>query len=105
MCIGLALVNIKVTMCENRTIHFNTAFVAGGTNHGVLTFGNSVTIGVWAVVLRDITIADDVAIGAAANKYVLEENIAGGAYRHEKSATIEAQAWTMSSKADEYDFE
>ncbi len=77
MHVGPILMNGNVTIGENCKLHFNTAFVAGGTNHGAPTLGDSVVVGVGAVVLGGVTIANNVAIGAGAvvNKDVLEENI------------------------------
>ena len=78
MHVGPILMNSRVTIGENCKIHFNTAFVAGGTNHDSPTLGNSVVVGVGATVLGGVTIADNVAIGAGAvvNKDVLEKSIA-----------------------------
>ena len=78
MHLGPVLINSKATLGENVCIHINTAIVAGGTNDLVPTIGNGVVIGVGAVVLGGVTIADNIAIGANAvvNKDFLEENIA-----------------------------
>ena len=55
----------------------NTSVVAGGTNDFVPTIGNHVILGVGAVVLGGVTIADNVAIGANAvvNKSVEQSNV------------------------------
>ena len=80
MHVGPILMNGNVTIGENCKLHFNTAFVAGGTNNGAPTLGDYVVVGVGATVLVDITIADNVAIGAGAvvNKDVLEPGITVG---------------------------
>lgn len=77
MHIGPILINENATVGENCRFHFNTALVAGGTNNGVPTLGNDVVVGIGAVILGDIQIADGVAIGANAvvNRDVLEKNI------------------------------
>ena len=78
MHLGPILINSKSTLGENVCIHINTSIVAGGTNDMVPTIGNGVVIGVGAVVLGGVTLADNIAIGANAvvNKDFLEENIA-----------------------------
>ena len=78
MHLGPILINSNATLGENVCMHINTAIVAGGTNDEVPTIGNGVVIGVGAVVLGGIRIADNIAIGANAvvNKDFLEENIA-----------------------------
>ena len=77
MHVGPILMNGSVTIGENCKIHFNTAFVAGGTSQDSPTLGDSVVVGVGATVLGGITIANNVAIGAGAvvNKDVLEESV------------------------------
>ena len=76
--LGPVLMNNKVTLGRDCSIHLNTALVAGGTNDGVPTLGNRVIVGYGAVVLGDVHIANHVAIGANAvvNKDCLEENVA-----------------------------
>lgn len=78
MHVGPVLMNDRVIVGENCTFHINTALVAGGTSSGVPTLGNDIVVGVGAVILGEIYIADGVAIGANAvvNKDVLETNIA-----------------------------
>ena len=63
---------------DNCSIHINTAFVAQGVSNEVPTLGDGVVVGVGAVLMGGIHIANNVAIGANAvvNKDVLEENIA-----------------------------
>jgi len=76
--IGPLLINDKASFGEDCSVHVNTMFVAGGTNDGAPQIGNNVVVGVGAVVLGPVKIADYVAIGANAvvNKDVLEENVA-----------------------------
>ena len=78
MHLGPILINNKVKIGENCSLHINTSFVAQGVNNNVPTIGNGVVVGGGAVVLGGIYVADNVAIGANAvvNKDILEENIA-----------------------------
>lgn len=75
--LGPLLMNGSVTVGENCLFHFNTALVAGGTDNGVPTLGDRVIVGLGAVVLGGVRVADGVAIGANAvvNRDVLEPNI------------------------------
>lgn len=76
--IGPILINDKASFGENCTVHVNTMIVAGGTNDEAPQIGDGVIVGVGAVVLGPVKIANNVAIGANAvvNKDVLEENVA-----------------------------
>lgn len=78
MHIGPVLLNYRATLGENCKLHINTAVVAGGTSNEAPTLGNSVVLGVGAVVLGNVHVADGVAIGANAvvNKDVTEPEIA-----------------------------
>ena len=78
MHLGPILMNSRVTVGPDCSIHMNAALVAGGTNDGVPTIGKGVIVGYGACVLGGVHIADYVAIGANAvvNKDCLEENVA-----------------------------
>ena len=78
MHIGPVLMNQRVTVGEDCAFHINTALVAGGTNDGVPCLANGVVVGIGAVILGNVYVAENVAIGANAvvNKNVMEENIA-----------------------------
>ena len=78
MHLGPILLNKNVRIGDNCSIHINTAFVAQGVSNEVPTLGDGVVVGVGAVLMGGIHIANNVAIGANAvvNKDVLEENIA-----------------------------
>lgn len=95
MHVGPILMNSKVSIGENCVIHINTAFVAGGTNDDAPTLGDSVIVGVGAVVLGGVTIAQNVAIGANAvvNKDVLEEDIAVGGVPARKISDRGRTSW------------
>ena len=88
MHVGPILLNSKVTVGKDCSIHINTALVAGGTTDDVPILGNGIVIGIGAVVLGGIYIANNVAIGANAvvTKDINEENIAvAGAPAHKVS--------------------
>ncbi len=70
-------VNRKATLGENVSLHACTQIVAGGSNNLVPTIGNNVIVGVGAVVLGGVTIADNIAIGAnsVVNKSFVEPSI------------------------------
>jgi serine O-acetyltransferase len=77
MHLGPILVNSKVRGGKNITLHMNTSLVAGGTNDGTPQLGDGVVVGVGAVLLGDIKLANNIAVGANAvvNKSFEEENI------------------------------
>lgn len=97
---GPILMNQRVTIGENCKIHFNTAFVAGGTNHEVPTLGSSVVVGVGATILGGVTIADNVAIGAGAvvNKDVLEKNVTVAGVPAKKISNNGSTNWGKGAK-------
>jgi len=78
MHVGPILINGKARLGEDISIHVNTSVVAQGNNGGVPQIGNNVVIGVGAVILGAVYIADGIAIGANAvvNKSFEETNIA-----------------------------
>ena len=78
MHLGPLLLNSHVTIGENCIFHMNTGVVAGGRDNGVPTLGNGVAVGMGAIILGGVTVADNVAIGAnsVVNRDVTESNIA-----------------------------
>lgn len=78
MHIGPILINGKARLGQNCSLHINTSIVAGGRDNRAPTLGNHVVVGVGAVILGGISIANDVAIGANAvvNKDIVQENVA-----------------------------
>lgn len=78
MHIGPILINGRVRIGENCSLHINTSIVAGGTSDDVPCLGNGIVIGVGSVLLGGIQLADNIAVGANAlvNKTFTEENIA-----------------------------
>ena len=78
MHVGSVLLNGKSRVGKDCTFHINTALVANGPNDEAPTLGDGVIVGVGAVVVGGIKIANHVAIGAnsVVCKDVTEENVA-----------------------------
>ena len=78
MHVGPVLINGNDTVGKDCVFHINTALVAGGTNDGVPCLEEGVIVGIGAVLLGNIQVKRNVAIGANAvvNKSIEEENIA-----------------------------
>ena len=78
MHLGPILMNGRVRVGENCSIHINTAFVARGIDNSVPTLGDGVVVGVGAVIVGGVYIADNIAIGACSmvNKSFNESDIA-----------------------------
>lgn len=78
MHLGSILVNGRVRGGKDISLHINTCLVAGGTNDGVPSLGDGIVVGVGAVILGDVKLANNIAVGANAvvNKSFDEENIA-----------------------------
>ncbi len=103
MHLGPILMNSGVVIGENCTIHMNTSFVAGGTNDNAPHLGNGIVVGVGAVILGGVTIADNVAIGANAvvNKDVLEENIAVAGVPAKKISNNGRSEWNKKANQED----
>lgn len=78
MHVGPILINGNATVGKNVSIHINTGIVANGVTSLVPTLGDNIVVGMGSIILGDITIANNVAIGAnsVVNKSIAEENIA-----------------------------
>lgn len=78
MHVGPVLMNGRVTVGKDCSFHINTALVAGGTTDNVPYLEDGVVVGIGAIVLGDVHVARNVAIGANAvvNKTIAEENVA-----------------------------
>lgn len=78
MHLGPILANGSVKMGEDVSLHINTSFVAKGTSDDAPAIGNGCVVGVGAVVMGGVRVADYVAIGAnsVVCKDIDEENIA-----------------------------
>lgn len=66
MHIGPILINGKAHIGMDCSLHINTALVAGGTNDDVPYLENGVVVGVGAVILGGVHIAENIAVGANA---------------------------------------
>lgn len=99
MHIGPVLMNDKVTVGENCSFHINTSVVAGGRDNGVPTLGNRIVVGVGAVILGSIVLADNIAIGANAvvNKSFTEEDIAIAGVPAKKISNNGHSTWNKKS--------
>ena len=95
MHVGPVLINGGATVGENCSIHINTSIVAGGTSGEVPTLGDGVVVGVGAVVLGGVFVANYTAIGANAvvNKDVREENIAVAGVPAKKISNNGSKEW------------
>lgn len=78
MHVGPILMNGNVSVGKNCAFHINTGLVAGGLDASSPVLGDGVVVGIGAVILGGVRIANYVAVGANAvvNKDVLEENVA-----------------------------
>lgn len=78
MHLGSVLINGNAQLGDDCSIHINTAIVAQGVNDSTPIIGRGVVIGVGAIIVGGVHIANNVAIGAGAVvvKDVQEENIA-----------------------------
>lgn len=95
MHVGPILVNGKVKAGENISLHVNTSIVAGGVNNQVPILGDGIIVGVGAVILGGITLANDIAVGAnsVVNKSFLINDIAIGGVPAKKISDNGSNSW------------
>ena len=100
MHLGPIIINGKTRVGNDCVFHVNSGAVAGGTNGGCPTIGNHVIVGIGAIVLGDVTVADDVAIGANAvvNKDVPEPGIAVAGVPAKKISNNGSSQWNKEGK-------
>lgn len=100
MHLGPILINGNAAVGENCCLHINTGIVAGGTNDEAPVLGNNVVVGIGAVILGGVHIADYTAIGANAvvNKDVCEENIAVAGIPARKVSNNGSKEWNKRAK-------
>ena len=98
--VGPILMNAHVTVGECCCFHFNTALVAGGTDNGVPTLGDRIIVGLGAVILGPVTLANGIAVGANAvvNKSFTEPDITVAGAPARKIADHGARAWNPQSE-------
>ena len=101
--VGPMLMNAHVTVGENCTFHFNTALVAGGTDDAVPTLGDHVILGIGAVVLGGVTLADGIAVGANAmvNKSFTEPDIAIAGVPARKISDRGSREWNRGGETND----
>lgn len=99
MHLGPILVNGKVKAGKNISLHINTSIVAGGTSEGVPILHDGIVVGVGAVILGDIKLAKNIAIGAnsVVNKSFLEENITVAGVPAKKINSNGSMSWNKKS--------
>lgn len=100
MHLGSVLTNGKTKIGQNVSLHINTAFVAKGVEDGAPIVGNGCVIGVGAVVIGNISIADNVAVGAnsVVCKDITEENIAIAGIPAKKVSSNGRLKWNRNGK-------
>ena len=101
--VGPILVSNNAIVGEHCSIHINTGIVAGGNTNKAPTLGNNIVIGIGAVLLGDITIADNVAIGANAvvNRSILEPSITVAGVPAKKISDNGKSSWEKLCALDE----
>ena len=100
MHVGPILMNARVTVGEGCAFHFNTAVVAGGTDDAVPTLGDRVLVGLGAVILGGVQLADGIAVGANAvvNKSFPEPDITVAGAPARKISDHGAASWNKGNK-------
>lgn len=100
MHLGPILVNGNAKIGKDCSIHINTGIVAGGLDSSCPQIGDGVVIGIGAVVLGNVKIANYTAIGAnsVVNKDVDEENIAVAGAPAKKISNNGSKEWNKDKK-------
>ena len=100
MHVGPILINGRVSIGQNCVLHINTALVAGGTNDEVPHLGDGIVVGVGAVILGGVNIADNIAVGANAvvNKSFDESDIAIAGVPAHKVSNNGRTKWNVNKK-------
>ncbi len=100
MHLGSILINANSEVGEDCAFHINTALVAGGIVGAAPKLGKHVILGIGAIVLGGVSVADNVAIGANAvvNKDVLESNIAVAGVPAKKISNNGSLEWNKDIK-------
>ncbi len=98
--LGPILISSRAVVGEDCCIHINTGLVAGGTNDDAPVLGKYVVVGIGAVVLGNVHVADYVAIGANAvvNKDVTEQNIAVAGVPAKKISDNGSRMWNRKER-------
>lgn len=100
MHIGSVLINGRAHVGKDCAFHINTSLVAGGTNDDVPYLENGVVVGVGAVILGGVHIAENIAVGANAvvNKSFDEPDIAIAGVPAHKVSNNGRTHWNIKNK-------
>lgn len=97
--LGPILINREAIIGQNCSLHINTGIVAGGRDPGAPVLGNNIVVGIGAVILGSISIADGVAVGANAvvNRTISESDIAVAGVPAKKISNYGRKEWNKCS--------
>lgn len=97
MHIGPILVNGNASVGKDCAIHINTALVAKGTSSSSPSLGDGCVIGIGAIIVGDVYVADNIAIGAnsTVTKSFFEKDIAVGGVPAEKISNNGRTKWIV----------
>lgn len=100
MHLGPVLVNGKVKGGKDITLHINTTLAAGGTDDGTPILEDGVILGVGAVILGEVHLAKNIAVGANAlvNKSFEDENISIAGVPAKKISNNGRLSWNITDK-------
>lgn len=100
MHIGPIMINGNARIGENAVLHVNTAIVAGGTNDYTPVLGDNIIVGIGAVILGNVRLANNIAIGANAvvNKSFYEDNITIAGVPAKKISNHGSEEWNSKPK-------
>ena len=94
------LVNSDARVGKNCTLHMNAGIVAGGTNDCVPRLGDDIVLGIGAVVLGDVALANGIVVGAnsVVTKSFSEENITIAGMPAKKVSDRGSDSWSKESR-------
>lgn len=100
MHVGSVLINGRSCVGKDCKFHINTALVANGPNDEAPVLGDGIIVGIGAVIVGGVKIANNVAVGANAVvcKDVLEENVAVAGVPAKVVSKNGALTWNKKSK-------
>jgi len=92
--------NSKSRVGKNCTLHKYSSLAAGGVNDFAPCLGDDIIIGIGAIVLGQVTLANGIAVGANAvvSKSFLEENITIAGVPAKKIGDKGQSAWTKETR-------
>lgn len=103
MHVGPVIINPNSTIGENCSIHMNVGIVAGGKDNGAPTIDDNVVIGIGAIILGDVYVSYDSAIGAnsVVNKSFYENSIAIAGVPAKKISNNGRGKWNSKEKNED----